>query len=267
MAELRGDVWDLLPTDRYRAHIWQTLDGSPRQPYASIVTSLNCPYKCLAGDTPIDTIYGAVPIKDLVDRNVQEVPVFTFDPETQTGKVATATGIRQYGTDRLVRVTFDDGSHIDCTPDHRFLQFKWMPDRQWECEAQDLKPGAHVRALRFGNPVGYPVAAWKRRGRKAVHRMVAEWMLGRELSRSEHVHHLDHDKTNWLPDNLAVFGSAKEHFDAHPEISQRMRDNNPAKNMTPEWRAKLTVAVTGLKRSPEAIERYRAAAIIREAPT
>lgn len=46
MSELRGDAWDLLPMDRYRAHTWQCLDGSPRAPYASIVTSLNCPYKC-----------------------------------------------------------------------------------------------------------------------------------------------------------------------------------------------------------------------------
>lgn len=46
MDELHGDVWDLLPMDRYRAHNWQCFDGSPRQPYASIYTSLGCPFKC-----------------------------------------------------------------------------------------------------------------------------------------------------------------------------------------------------------------------------
>ena len=44
--ELHGDVWDLLPMDRYRAHTWQCLDGSPRSPYASVYTSLGCIYKC-----------------------------------------------------------------------------------------------------------------------------------------------------------------------------------------------------------------------------
>lgn len=44
--DLHGDVWDLLPMDRYRAHNWQCLDGSPRQPYASIYTTLGCPYRC-----------------------------------------------------------------------------------------------------------------------------------------------------------------------------------------------------------------------------
>ena len=44
--ELHGNVWDLLPMDKYRAHTWQCLDGSPRQPYASIYTTQGCSFKC-----------------------------------------------------------------------------------------------------------------------------------------------------------------------------------------------------------------------------
>lgn len=44
--DLHGDVWDLLPMGKYRAHTWQCLDGSPRTPYASIYTTLGCPFKC-----------------------------------------------------------------------------------------------------------------------------------------------------------------------------------------------------------------------------
>ena len=44
--ELHGDAWGLLPMGQYRAHTWQCLDGSPRQPYASIYTTLGCPFKC-----------------------------------------------------------------------------------------------------------------------------------------------------------------------------------------------------------------------------
>ena len=43
---LHGNVWDLLPMGVYRSHNWQCFDGSQRQPYASIYTSLNCPYAC-----------------------------------------------------------------------------------------------------------------------------------------------------------------------------------------------------------------------------
>ena len=38
--------WDKLPMDKYRAHNWHCLDGSPRAPYASIYTSMGCPYNC-----------------------------------------------------------------------------------------------------------------------------------------------------------------------------------------------------------------------------
>jgi radical SAM superfamily enzyme YgiQ (UPF0313 family) len=45
--ELNGDVWDLLPMHLYKAHNWQCFgDLSKRQPYASIYTSLGCPYSC-----------------------------------------------------------------------------------------------------------------------------------------------------------------------------------------------------------------------------
>lgn len=45
--DLHGNVWNLLPMDRYRAHNWQCFDDlTKRQPYASIYTSLGCPYKC-----------------------------------------------------------------------------------------------------------------------------------------------------------------------------------------------------------------------------
>lgn len=47
VKELHGDAWDLLPMDKYRAHNWQCFgDLGSRQPYASIYTSLGCPYRC-----------------------------------------------------------------------------------------------------------------------------------------------------------------------------------------------------------------------------
>lgn len=46
-AEMPGIAWDLLDMGRYRAHNWHCFDHiDERQPYASIHTSLGCPYKC-----------------------------------------------------------------------------------------------------------------------------------------------------------------------------------------------------------------------------
>jgi anaerobic magnesium-protoporphyrin IX monomethyl ester cyclase len=45
--ELHGDVWDLLPMKQYRSHNWQAFtDLKLRSPYASVYTTLGCPWKC-----------------------------------------------------------------------------------------------------------------------------------------------------------------------------------------------------------------------------
>jgi anaerobic magnesium-protoporphyrin IX monomethyl ester cyclase len=46
-AEMPGVAWDMLPMDKYRAHNWHSFENiHARQPYASMHTSLGCPYKC-----------------------------------------------------------------------------------------------------------------------------------------------------------------------------------------------------------------------------
>jgi radical SAM superfamily enzyme YgiQ (UPF0313 family) len=45
-TEMPGVAWDLLPMPKYRAHNWHCLDGGDRQPYASLSTTLGCPYHC-----------------------------------------------------------------------------------------------------------------------------------------------------------------------------------------------------------------------------
>lgn len=46
-TELPGMAWDLLPMARYRAHNWHCFDRiHERQPYASLYTTLGCPFKC-----------------------------------------------------------------------------------------------------------------------------------------------------------------------------------------------------------------------------
>jgi radical SAM superfamily enzyme YgiQ (UPF0313 family) len=45
--DLPGIAWDLLPMERYRAHNWHCFGAlDARQPYASLYTSLGCPFKC-----------------------------------------------------------------------------------------------------------------------------------------------------------------------------------------------------------------------------
>lgn len=145
----------------YMTNLFDKLLEEPYDWNGLIETNRGCPYTCLAGDTPVHTVYGKIPIAE-VARRFKEIGVFTFDAVDGRMKVATARNIRLTGRNRqLVRVHFSDRTHIDCTPDHRFLAFKWSnqhgQEQQWECEAKDLQPGIHVRAMRrrgavTGNP-------------------------------------------------------------------------------------------------------------------
>jgi anaerobic magnesium-protoporphyrin IX monomethyl ester cyclase len=45
--DIPGQAWNLLDMSRYRAHNWHCFDDiENRKPYASLQTSLGCPYKC-----------------------------------------------------------------------------------------------------------------------------------------------------------------------------------------------------------------------------
>jgi anaerobic magnesium-protoporphyrin IX monomethyl ester cyclase len=44
--EMPGIAWDLLPMKNYRAHNWHCLGDLVRQPYASLYTTLGCPFRC-----------------------------------------------------------------------------------------------------------------------------------------------------------------------------------------------------------------------------
>lgn len=46
-TDMPGAAWDLLPMEKYRAHNWHAFEHiHHRTPYASIHTSLGCPFKC-----------------------------------------------------------------------------------------------------------------------------------------------------------------------------------------------------------------------------
>lgn len=46
-AELPNQAWELLDMKRYRAHNWHLWSGDPAGGYASVQTSLGCPFKCV----------------------------------------------------------------------------------------------------------------------------------------------------------------------------------------------------------------------------
>ena len=212
------------------------------------MTSYGCPYSPLRGDTKVNTIYGDISIKELYEKGVKSFPVYSYNFEEDRVEISDAIEINKYGVSDIVRINFDDGTHIDCSPQHKFWTFKignqYNGQSYYEEKpimAKDLIEGQRVRAMRFElGGAGYMYCTWKRRDRNTVHRMIAEYKLGRKLKSKERVHHVDHNKLNNHPDNIMVVKNHKEHIRRyHPEQGLRMRKNNPAFNMNDEWREKI----------------------------
>jgi len=88
---------------------------------------------CVSGDTYILTKKGQLPIKDCLDKNVN-----IWNGSEWSEVIVKQTGINK----DLVRVSLSNGTHIDCTPEHKFyIQESYWKTTSKELPAKDLKQG------------------------------------------------------------------------------------------------------------------------------
>jgi ribonucleotide reductase alpha subunit len=106
---------------------------------------------CVSGDTYILTKEGQLPIKDYVDKNVS-----VWNGSEWSEVTVKKTGENQ----ELVRVSLSNGTHLDCTPEHKFyiqeLDIK-------EVAASELKQGDKLIKwnLPTDNNDGQELNCWK----------------------------------------------------------------------------------------------------------
>lgn len=87
---------------------------------------------CVSGDTYILTKKGQFPIKDYVDKNI----------DVWNGSEWSEVVVKQTGINKdLVRVELSNGTHIDCTPEHKFYIQQSYKSKSKELPAKDLKSG------------------------------------------------------------------------------------------------------------------------------
>jgi len=88
---------------------------------------------CVSGDTHILTKEGQFPIKDYMNKNI----------DIWNGSEWSKVVVKKTGTDKeLVRVSLSNGSHLDCTPEHKFyIQESYSNTDVKEIAAKDLQPG------------------------------------------------------------------------------------------------------------------------------
>lgn len=185
---------------------------------------------CFTGDTKVKSLDGnSYSFKELVDNNVKELWTYSID---KNGNVvpALAKNIRKIKeTNKLVKITLDNGKVIKCTLDHKFM----LPDLSYE-EAQNLKVGQSLMPIYTKIENKHEMYFDRNSGKyKYTHDLVGNTILAKEkedalgrLQGEEHtpnqnsicVHHIgvfnQNNSLNNTPENLEWL-TAKEHFIEH----------------------------------------------------
>lgn len=185
---------------------------------------------CFTGDTKVKSLDGnSYSFKELVDNNVKELWTYSID---KNGNVvpALAKNIRKIKeTNKLVKITLDNGKVIKCTLDHKFM----LPGLSYE-EAQNLKVGQSLMPIYTKIENKHEMYFDRNSGKyKYTHDLVGNTILAEEkedalnrLQGEEHspnqnsicVHHIgvfnQNNSLNNTPENLEWL-TAKEHFIEH----------------------------------------------------
>jgi ribonucleotide reductase alpha subunit len=242
------ELWDTIITSAHGFAepgllFWDTmLDNLPAQCYKDAGFNHLSTNPCLSGDTLVAVADGrnAVSIKQLAEEG-RDVPVYSANKETGKTEIKLGRNPRVTGTDKeLWRLTLDDGTTIDATPDHRFntIDLQKVP-------LKDLTPGTSLLPFNSNRDAGYRhIEGAVTRGTSygtmsgRQYRLMYQHYKGKQ-PQGTHIHHVDFDSTNDLIENLRLMDSA-----AHRELhAARMRgDKNPYHRMSDEWKGKFSTS-------------------------
>lgn len=167
----------------------------------------------------------------------QRFVVYAYDHETKSIVPAWAHHPRSSGVRKTVKVNFDDGSYLVCTPDHPCM----LRDGNFK-DAGELEPGQSMmpfyRKTFNGKNASKDFAGYHSiysmsenswRGWQSEHKMIAEWFSNRKIVKNEeHVHHLDFNPSNNDHGNLLIM-DAKEHLAFHAKLASEMSDDTKKK--------------------------------------
>ena len=214
---------------------------------------------CLSGDTK-------VPLLDGTEKTMEELAngaagesfwVYSSTPE---GRIVPglAHHPRQTGVQPVLRVHLDDGTHFDCTRDHRVM----LRDGSF-LEAGDLAPGTSLMPLyRYQTKFrtnSYQFVKDNSTGKwVSEHRAVMEHVLGRPLlpgKQDEVIHHRNYCGTDNRPENLQVM-SNREHRELHEKLGKGNRDRTLGKTWDtlygPERASQMKAKLKASRNEPEA---------------
>lgn len=175
--------------------------------------------RCFRGDTRVALVDGTTPTLEEMCERSQRGESFWGYSLGQFGQVLVTLldAPRWIGRDALLEIVLDNGESIACTPDHKFILRNGRM-----MQADQLRPNDSLMPLYRQSARGYEMVYQPSNGHLlATHRLADEWNLRQGLyedTPGTHRHHIDHDRRNNAPWNIARM-PAREHIEMHNRIS------------------------------------------------
>lgn len=196
-------------------------------------------------------------LRDLIQKypDGEKFIVYSYDHEKKGIVPAWAHHPRSSGVRETVKVTFDDGSYLICTPDHPCM----MRDGSYR-DAGELQPGDSMMPFYrkvFGGTAadGYEFQGYRNiyamrtgiyKGWISEHKMIAEWAAGRNTTVSEEIHHRDLNAQNNLPDNLQIM-EHDDHVTLHKQLGSHTKSEE-FRQASAEWQRQAWFKDDGTRR-------------------
>lgn len=195
---------------------------------------------CISGDTPIAVPNGYVTIKELAEKYGPDdvFIIYSYDHSKQQIVPAYGKQARKTATAETVKITFDSGKVLVCTPDHRVMR----RDGTY-CEAAELQPGDSMmpfyRRNLFSKIKGENDDHYRwiytmnreeskvKNGWIAEHKLIAEWAAGRKMLSNKEVHHVNFVRYDNRPENPLIM-NGKEQRAYHSQFlnAKKWSDDN-----------------------------------------
>jgi dCTP deaminase len=216
-AEDDSEYW-LLPPHSYALGVTIERFQMPRN-VTALAIGKSTYARCFRGDTRVALLDGTSPTLEEMARRAEQGELFWGYSIGDYGRIiATLLDAPRYiGRDRLMKIVLDNGEAIFCTPDHVFLRRDGR-----KTEAHSLRPGDSLMPLYRHLRRGYEMVYQPINGHLLpTHRLADEWNIRNGIYEDvpdTHRHHIDGNRTNNMPWNLARMKSS-EHIRYHNSIN------------------------------------------------
>lgn len=98
---------------------------------------------CVSGNTKVSTPFGFKTIKELAEKHKEDkFLVYCYDFSNKDYTIGWGHHPRKTKTAETIKIIFDDGSNIDCTPDHKIL----LANGEW-IQAENVKISDELMAF------------------------------------------------------------------------------------------------------------------------